>query len=91
MGFYLPIYHCAMQCFEGMGNYFSVCFSKIRNFCAISGPSIQVRRQDKYREAKFIPLETYVEHLEEYFDILKSKREVDHLVREIGYLLPCFR
>ena len=37
----------------------------------IIGPSIQVRRQDKYRESKFIPLEVYVEHIDEYYEILQ--------------------
>ena len=37
----------------------------------VIGPSIQVRRQDKFRESKFIPLEVYVEHIDEYYEILQ--------------------
>ena len=38
-----------------------------------TGPSIQVRRQDKFRETPFIEVGKYVEHIEEYFDILDAK------------------
>ena len=39
----------------------------------ITGPSIQVRRQDKFRETPFIEVGKYVEHIQEYFDILDAK------------------
>ena len=38
-----------------------------------TGPSIQVRRQDKFRETPFIEVGKYVEHIQEYFDILDAK------------------
>ena len=38
-----------------------------------TGPAIQVRRQDKFRETPFIEVGKYVEHIKDYFDILESK------------------
>lgn len=40
--------------------------------CFTLGPSIQVRRQDKYRESPSIEVGKYVEHVVEYFDILEA-------------------
>ena len=41
----------------------------------VSGPSIQIRRQDKFRETPFIEIGQYVDHVKDYFDILQSKLE----------------
>ena len=49
----------------------------------MKGPAIQVRRQDKKHEAKFVKLETYVEHLEEYFDILDTKRGIEQRPKSV--------
>ena len=42
-----------------------------------------MRRQDKYLESKFIPLQNYVDHIDEYFDILQAKNGVDHIPRNV--------
>lgn len=47
------------------------------------GAAIQVRRQDKYRESKFIALEKYVEVLQDYFDILEAKNEVNYVSKNV--------
>ena len=52
-------------------------------FHFLKGPAIQVRRQDKKHEAKFVKLETYVEHLEEYFDILDTKRGIEQRPKSV--------
>ena len=41
------------------------------------GPAIQVRRQDKKHEAKFVDLNVYVEQVKDYFDIKEAKTLIE--------------
>ena len=40
------------------------------------GPAIQVRRQDKFHESKFLPLANYVNYISDYFDFVQAKLQV---------------
>ena len=48
-----------------------------------TGPAMQVRRQDKFRESPFVEVGKYVEYLSEYFDLQELKYNYKYQRRSV--------